>query len=181
MKLKSIAAVLALSFLTVSCGILGTGNSASGSVNGQSSGAALKTLYGQYKTDGKVDLNNISNIIALAQLANGIQGLNGVDDKSQFYTDFAEGLILGSGNLVTEKTSSPVTGALKSLVGGTDLSSIMSAGVAAAAQSKKAQKAKSQTQETVGNVAGAISELSEKTAGVASTLSSLNSIFGLVK
>lgn len=178
MKLKSIAAVLALSFLTVSCGILGTGNSASGSVNGQSSGAALKTLYGQYKTDGKVDLNNISNIIALAQLANGIQGLNGVDDKSQFYTDFAEGLILGSGNLVTEKTSSPVTGALKSLVGGTDLSSIMSAGVAAAAQSKKA---KSQTQETVGNVAGAIGELSEKTAGVASTLSSLNSIFGLVK
>ena len=175
MKLKSIFAVMAVCLMTTSCGMLGgaaAGSAASGSTNGQSSGAALKSLYSQYKSDGKVELSNINNIISLAQLANGIQGLKTQDDKSQFYADFAEGLILGSQNLVTQQTSKPVTNTLSSLVSGTDLSAIAAAGLAAAAQSKGAQQAQSQ-------VSQGASTLSEKTAGVANTLSSLSTIFGL--
>lgn len=175
MKLRTIFAALAVCLMTSSCGILGgaAGNGAmSGSTNGQSSGAALKSLYSQYKTDGKVELNNINNIISLAQLANGIQGLKGQDDKSQFYADFAQGLILGSQNLVTQQTSKPVTNTLGTLVSGTDLSAIAAAGLAAAAQSQSAQQAQQQ-------VSQGAAALSEKTAGVANTLSSLSTIFGL--
>lgn len=180
MKLKTVFAALAVCLMTSSCGILGgaaAGNGAvSGSTNGQSSGAALKSLYSQYKTDGKVELNNLNNIISLAQLANGIQGLKGQDDKSQFYADFAQGLILGSQNLVTQQTSKPVTNTLGTLASGTDLSAIAAAGLAAAAQSQAAQQAQQQAQQQVSQ--GAAS-LSEKTAGVANTLSSLSTIFGL--
>ena len=82
---------MALLVFTTSCGVLGGGN-ANGSVNGQASGAALKSLYTQYKTDGRVDLTNLNNIISMAQLVNGIQGLKNVEEKSKFYGDFAAGL-----------------------------------------------------------------------------------------
>lgn len=182
-SVKSLVAI-ALCLLVTSCGVIGgpaAGTAQSGTTDGQTSGAALKSLYGQYKTDNKVDLSNINNIISLAQLVNGIQGLKNVDDKSQFYTDFAAGLVLGSQNLVTEQTSTPVTGALSSLVSGTDLSAIAAAGLAAAAQSKQGQQVQSQIQETAGNVASTVSAISEKTAGVANTISTLSSIFGLIQ
>ena len=175
-KISTILAVVALCVLTASCGVLG-GN-ANGSVNGQQSGAALKSLYSQYKTDGKVDLANLNNIISMAQLVNGIQGLGGVDDKSKFYTDFAAGLILGSNNLVTQQTSNPVTNTLQTLVQGTDLTAIAAAGLAAAAQSQQAQQTQ-QAATTTSNVANTVATISEATAGVSNTLSSLASIFSL--
>ena len=183
-KISTILCVVALCVLTASCGILG-GNG-NGSVNGQQSGAALKSLYSQYRTDGKVDLSNLNNIISMAQLVNGIQGLGGVDDKSKFYTDFAAGLILGSNNLVTQQTSKPVTNTLQTLVSGTDLTAIAAAGLAAAAQTQQAQQtqtaAAQQSQQaatTTSNVANTVATISEATAGVSNTLSSLASIFSL--
>ena len=86
------------------------------------------------------DGTNLNNIISMAQLVNGIQGLGSVDDKSKFYGDFATGLILGSNNLVTQQTSKPVTNTLQTLVQGTDLTAIAAAGLAAAAQSQQAQQ-----------------------------------------
>ncbi len=186
-KISMILAVVALCVLTASCGILGAGGNGSGSVNGQQSGAALKSLYSQYKTDGKVDLTNLNNVISMAQLVNGIQGLKGIDDKSRFYTDFAAGLILGSNNLVTQQTSNPVTNTLQTLVSGTDLTAIAAAGLAAAAQTQQAatqtQQAATQTQQaaatTGNNVANTVAAISETTAGVSNTLSSLATIFSL--
>ena len=186
-KISMILAVVALCVLTASCGILGAGGNGSGSVNGQQSGAALKSLYSQYKTDGKVDLTNLNNVISMAQLVNGIQGLKGIDDKSRFYTDFATGLILGSNNLVTQQTSNPVTNTLQTLVSGTDLTAIAAAGLAAAAQTQQAatqtQQAATQTQQaaatTGNNVANTVAAISETTAGVSNTLSSLATIFSL--
>ncbi len=177
-KISSIFAVLALFVLTASCGILGGGN-ANGSVNGQASGAALKSLYSQYKTDGRVDLTNLNNIISMAQLVNGIQGLKNVEEKSKFYGDFAAGLILGSNNLVTQQTSKPVTGTLQNLVTGTDLSAIAAAGLAAAAQSQPAQQTQQAAATTGSNVANTVAAISETTAGVSNTLSSLATIFNL--
>lgn len=177
-KISTILAVVAVCMLTASCGVLGMG-SGNGSTNGQQSGAALKSLYSQYKSDGKVDLANLNNIISMAQLVNGIQGLKDVDDKSKFYGDFATGLILGSNNLVTQQTSKPVTNTLQGLVQGTDLTAIAAAGLAAAAQSQQAQQAAQQTTTTTNNVTNTVQAISETTAGVSNTLSSLATIFSL--
>ena len=169
---------MALLVFTTSCGVLGGGN-ANGSVNGQASGAALKSLYTQYKTDGRVDLTNLNNIISMAQLVNGIQGLKNVEEKSKFYGDFAAGLILGSNNLVTQQTSKPVTGTLQTLVNGTDLTAIAAAGLAAAAQSQPTQQTQQAAATTGSNVANTVAAISETTAGVSNTLSSLATIFSL--
>jgi len=178
-KIFGFIAVAALLVSTVSCGVLGMGGNSDGSVNGQTSGAALKSLYSQYKTDGKVDLANLNNVISMAQLVNGIQGLKNVDDKSKFYGDFAAGLILGSNNLVTQQTSNPVTSTLQGLVQGTDLTAIAAAGLAAAAQSKQGQQVQQTATTASNNVANTVQAISETTAGVTNTLSSLATIFNM--
>ena len=203
-KIFGILMCLAMCLMTASCGIFGIGTkSGSASVSGQQSGAALKSLYSQYKTDGQIDVTNLNNIIMLAQLSNGIQGLKGVDDKSAFYNEFAEGLILGSDRLVTKNTASTVTNTLQSLATGTDLSTIAAAGVLAVAgaeqtgqqatQSTKqtvqetTQSAQQAVQETTTQVQAAAQEtvseavemIEDATDEVSSTLSSLTSIFGL--
>lgn len=184
----------AVCLMTSSCGILGIGTkNGSASVSGQQSGAALKSLYSQYKTDGQIDVTNLNNIIMLAQLSNGIQGLKGVDDKSAFYNEFAEGLILGSDRLVTKNTASTVTNTLQSLASGTDLSTIAAAGVLAAAGAEETgksttQNAKQTVQETTTQVTAAAQEtvseavemIEDATDEVSSTISSLTSIFGLL-
>ena len=180
--------------MTTSCGIFGIGTkNGSASVSGQASGAALKSLYSQYKTDGQIDVTNLNNIIMLAQLSNGIQGLKGVDDKSAFYNEFAEGLILGSDRLVTKNTASTVTNTLQSLASGTDLSTIAAAGVLAVAGTEDAaqstsKSAKQTVQETTTQVSAAAQEtvseavemIEDATDEVSSTISSLTSIFGLL-
>lgn len=94
--------------------------------NGQAAGAALKALYTQYKADGKVDMSNLSNLANLATLASNVQGLKGQTDKSTFYKEFASGLVLGSGNLVTANNSTSVMSGLSNLVNNVDLSSLTS-------------------------------------------------------
>ena len=64
-KLFGIIALGALCVLIASCGVLGGASGTSGSTNGQASGVALKNLYSQYSTDGRVDLSNLNNIIVL--------------------------------------------------------------------------------------------------------------------
>ena len=50
--------------------------------NGRAAGAALKSLYAQYKADGKLDMSNFNNIMNLATLANNTKDLKGQSDKS---------------------------------------------------------------------------------------------------
>ena len=184
----------AVCLMTSSCGIFGIGTkNGSASVSGQASGAALKSLYSQYQTDGQIDITNLNNIIMLAQLSNGIQGLKGVDDKSEFYNEFAQGLILGSDRLVTKNTAGTVTNTLQSLVSGTDLSTIAAAGVLAVAGAEQTgaqttQTAKQTVQETSTQVSSAAKEtvseavemIEDATDEVSSTISSLTSSFGLL-
>ena len=92
--------------------------------NGQAAGAALKSLYTQYKSAGKLDLNNLNNIMNLATLATNVKGLKGQTNKTQFYKDFATGLITGSSNLVTQSNSNAVMNGLTSLVNNVDLSAL---------------------------------------------------------
>ena len=208
-KFFNVLAFLAICAMTVSCGIFGIGTkNGSASVSGQASGAALKSLYSQYQTDGQIDITNLNNIIMLAQLSNGIQGLKNVDDKSDFYNEFAQGLILGSDRLVTKNTASTVTNTLQSLVNNTDLSSIAAAGVLAVAGAEQTGQQTTQTaqqtvkettsqvqasaQQTVqqttaqvqtaaqSTVSEAVEMIEDASDEVSSTISSLTSIFGML-
>ena len=90
--------------------------------SGKAAGVALKALYTQYKADGKVKLSNLNNVANLTTLATNLQELKGKSNKTQFYKDFASGLINGSGDLVTEKNSSTVMTSLSSIAETMDLS-----------------------------------------------------------
>ena len=92
--------------------------------NGKAAGAALKALYSQYKTDGKLDMGNLTNLMNLATLATNVQGLKGQTDKGSFYKDFASGLVLGSNNLVNTTNSTSIMGGLQNLVDNVDLSGL---------------------------------------------------------
>ena len=193
-KTFGLLAFVVICLMTASCGILGLGTkNSSASASGQASGEALKSLYTQYKTDGQIDVTNLSNIIMLAQLTNGIQGLKDVDDKSAFYSDFAQGLIMGSDHLVTKSTANTVTNTLQSLANSADLSLISAAGVVALAETGKetAQAAQETVKETVqettsqvqaaaqNTVSEAVEMIEDASDEVSGTLSSLTSIFGL--
>ena len=91
---------------------------------GQAAGVALKALYGQYKTDGKLDMSNLTNLMNLAALATSVQNLKGQTDKTTFYKDFVKGLITGSNNLVNENNSTSIMSGLQNLVNNVDLSGL---------------------------------------------------------
>ncbi len=187
MKIKSFIFCAVACISMSSCALLGKSTTATASSSGQTSGAALKSLYTQYQTDGKIDMGNMNNVLNIISLTNGIQGLKNVDDRSAFYSDFASGLILGSGNLVTETTSGTITNTLSTLAQ-TDLSGIISAAsdVKSDAQEAAAQAATTastavanKAKEAEAKVQGAIETINETTTGVSNVVSSLNSIFGM--
>lgn len=93
-------------------------------VDGKAAGVALRSLYTQYKADGKFDMGNLNNLLNLTSLANNIQGLKGQTSKATFYKDFASGLVMGSNSLVTEQNSTSVMDGLTNLVNNVDLSSL---------------------------------------------------------
>ena len=134
MKIKAlIAAAAALLISATSCGLLG-GNSQNASTSGTSVGSALLGLYTQYKTDGKIDLSNITNIVNLATVVNNIGGLKkgAVEDSANsFIEQFTSGLVTGSNNLVNQANSVNVLGQLKNLTN-IDLSAITNAASQAA-------------------------------------------------
>ena len=109
--------------------------------NGKAAGAALKSLYTQYKADGKMDMSNLTNLMNLATLANNVKDLKGQDNKSEFYKDFASGLILGSGSLITQTNSTAVMTGLTDLVSNVDLSGLTTAATSATAKAATAVNA----------------------------------------
>ena len=137
-------------------------------VNGQAAGAALKSLYGQYKVDGKLDMSNLSNVMNLTTLATNVQGLKGQTDKSAFYKDFASGLILGSGSLVTAKNSSNVMSGLTSLVNNVDLSGLI--------KTKSAETTAAVSEKTAATAATAATALSNA-SDIADSVTNILNIF----
>ena len=185
MKLTKIFAAAALVLMTASCGVLGSGSTqatSAGTTGGQASGAALKNLYTQFQADGKLDVTNISNVVNLATLANGIQGLKNQDDKSAFYADFAKGLVLGSGNLISNTTAPSITNTLSGLAN-TDLSALTNAASAAlGAGLAGTQSGTTQTTQGAGLSQSATSAISSLTSdsNVSSAVNTVSSILGLL-
>lgn len=210
MKLNAILAAAAALLLATSCGIFGAGNGTQTPTgSGQASGAALRNLYTQYKTDGKIDMTNINNILNLAALSQCIGELKdaGKVDKSEYVKEFATGLILGSNNLVNQTNSTPVVSGLTNLAG-INLSSVTTAAAGllangittanaaaqqaaaqqAAAQQAAAQQAAAATQQaatattnTASAITNAISTVGAATNEVTQAVSTLSTIFNLFK
>mgnify|MGYP006969215323 CR=1 FL=1 len=96
-----------------------------GTINGKAAGSALKSLYTQYKADGKnLNMTNMQNMLNLASLATNVQGLKTAD--AAYKKDFVKGLILGSTNLVTNNNSTSVLSSLTNFAK-MDLSSLINA------------------------------------------------------
>lgn len=97
----------------------------SGSSSGRTAGAAVKALYQTYKSTGTIDLKNTANIVNITRLTTSIKGLKGQTNKSQFYKDFAKGLVLGSDSLITSALSGNATQSLSKLANGLDFNTLL--------------------------------------------------------
>jgi hypothetical protein len=136
-----------------------TTTESAGTTNGKAAGSALKSLYTQYKADGKLDMSNLNNIMNAATLATNVKGLKGQTDKTTFYKDFASGLILGSENLVTSATSSNVMSGLSNLANNVDLPSLTEAATTAATNAATSAAAKVVDSETTSAISSILSLL----------------------
>ncbi len=139
--------------------------------NGQAAGAALKALYGQYKTDGKLDMGNLTNLMNLTTLATNVQGLKGQSNKSAFYMDFAKGLVLGSNNLVTESNSTSIMSGLQNLVNNVDLSALT------ASAEDKAQSAASSLAEKLTGASEKANTAVENATEIAGAVTNILNLF----
>ncbi|MBQ7268735.1 MAG: hypothetical protein IJS62_02650 [Bacteroidales bacterium] len=146
LKVLLIAAAAAIFSSHVQAASLGNGN-------GLKAGAALLSLYTQYKSTGKLDLTNATNLNSLLTLASNIKGLDQLTDKASFLT----GLISGSKNLVNKGNSNSVLGSLTQL-SGLDLSSLSASSASSAvngALSKIATTGATKTGDTTASVTSA--------------------------
>lgn len=144
--------------------------------NGQAAGAALRSLYTQYKSDGKLDMTNLNNMLNLATLSTNIKGLKGATDKSTFYKDFAKGLISGSNNLVNNNNSSAVMTGLSTLVNDVDLS-----GLTTAAESAASNAASTVSSAITNALSGAGEKATTAVSNASEIASSVSSILKLFK
>lgn len=120
--------------------------------NGKAAGAALKALYSQYKADGKIDMSNLTNIMNIATLANNVKDLKGKTNKTDFYKDFASGLVMGSNNLVNNNNSTSIMNGLQSLVNNVDLSALQGKATTAAAKGTAALENANEIAESVTSI-----------------------------
>ena len=136
-------------------------------LNGQAAGAALKSLYTQYKADGKFDMSNLNNLLNLTTLATNVQGLKGQSNKGAFYKDFASGLILGSNNLVTSENSISVMSGLTDLVENVDLSGL----------TQKAETATENITEKLASASGKATTAVENASEIAGAVTNILNLF----
>lgn len=176
MKVLSTLALAATVILAASCGLLGqsaasynpAASTTANATTGTNAGSALLGLYSQYKTDGKLDLGNINNIINLATLASNCQGLK---SKSADTGSFLSGLISGSKKLVNQDNGSAVLNGLKQ-VASANLNSVTNAAATYAASTlTKASGAADNAAAT------AVNSVNTGASGVTSAVSALSGIF----
>ena len=138
-----------------------TTTESAGTTNGKAAGSALKSLYTQYKADGKLDMSNLNNIMNAATLATNVKGLKGQSDKTTFYKDFAAGLILGSNNLVSQTNSTAVMSGLTSLVNNVDLSVLTEKAADAQQQTAALQSKGTETAQSLSAVKDSVTSILE--------------------
>ena len=146
-KVLSIIASLALvAVIATSCSIAQS-LAGLGSSNGITAGNVLTSLLSQSQNTGKLDTSDLNTMINLATLASSIQGLKGNVNNSNVFTDFAQGLVLGSNNKISKANSSTITTILAGLANNVDLSSLASVLTRSAEVTKEEAKALAATPE----------------------------------
>lgn len=130
MKLRLFAAVAATVLMATSCGVLGGGAQTAPAQDttstGSSIGATLASLYAKYKTTGQIDLTDLSNILDLAQILADLKGMGADATNALQSTEFANGLIAGSNNLISKANVATVLANLRNILN-LDLSAITNA------------------------------------------------------
>ncbi len=128
---SKVIACVAVALVFGACGSLLSSVSSSSSsaasasyTAGQSSGTALKALYAQYQADGKVDMANVQNLVNIVSLVNNVKTVKDAEKSSGAYTDFVQGMVSGSSNLVNEVNAETVMNGLTSALSSVDTSKI---------------------------------------------------------
>ena len=114
MKLKSFIAVVLASLLFTSCGSMSKLLSSTDFTNGSAAGSVIRKLFSEFTNVGSIDFSKAQNILNVASLASSLTSLKG-DVSNQTVSDFTQGLIKGSSNLVNTNNSSDVMGILSGL------------------------------------------------------------------
>lgn len=84
---------------------------------GQGAGAALLSLYNQYKADGnKYDYANMQNVLNTVTLISNCQGLKANYKDQEYLKGFGKGLIASSLGLVTQNNVQTVTNSLVDII-----------------------------------------------------------------
>ncbi|MBO4580686.1 MAG: hypothetical protein J5701_00165 [Bacteroidales bacterium] len=132
MKKLSIVAALTAIILLVSCGTMNNGTTTSSTsgisttsaafTSGKGFGTSLTALYNSYKSAGKLNLNDATNLLNLASLATYASAIKGNAKNTTFYKEFAAGAVASS-NLITANN---VASIISSVIN-TDINSIVNA------------------------------------------------------
>lgn len=131
-KFSKLIGFLIVALLFNACGTLFSSSSTTSSNSssytaGQSSGTALKALYAQYQADGKVDMGKVENLVNIVSLVNNVKTIKNAEKSSGAYTDFVQGMVSGSSNLVTEVNAETVMNGLTTALESVDTSKIENA------------------------------------------------------
>ena len=92
--------------------------------SGQSAGVALRALYTQYKTNGKIEMNNLTTLTNIITLSSSCQMLKTATKGSGAYSDFSKGLIAGSSNIINTANSETVMNTLTNMLNQVDTSAL---------------------------------------------------------
>ena len=119
---------------------------------GQQSGVALKALYTQYKTDGKLDFSNLNNLLNIVNLSAQVQKITKAEQGTVDYSEFGKGLVAGSVNLVNDINKDQVVNVLTQQLAKVDTSKIT--------------EVAGQAQTTIGTVTESINSVKEASSSV---------------
>ena len=119
---------------------------------GQQSGVALKALYTQYKTDGKLDFSNLNNLLNIVNLSAQVQKITKAEKGTVDYSEFGKGLVAGSVNLVNDINKDQVVNVLTQQLAKVDTSKIT--------------EVAGQAQTTIGTVTESINSVKEASSSV---------------
>jgi len=111
-----------------SCSMLqSAGSNTVAQASGRACGTAVQGLYSSYKSTGKVDLSNTTNLTNALALATAYTELRQNKDNSAYRQSFTSGLIASSAGLITSANANSFVNALLSSTG---LSGVNSSNVA---------------------------------------------------
>lgn len=112
MKRLSIIFIAVATLAFSSCAMLGGSSDSAAQSLGQTCGTAVLGLYNAYKSTGKIDLTNATNLTNAIALATCYTQIKQNKNNSSYRTAFANGLILSSAGLITNQNSSAFINAL---------------------------------------------------------------------